>query len=616
MARIGGDFSPPSMPSVESSPPPSRVESAPRVEEAPAPASKSENDIHAMPPTDSFERTSSPSSVSSTSAAEKPETKPVGAPSSGATKSFDSDTREEIKKLAGSENAEVQRNKDESETRTRKTEDERRTRERQLTEKKGLLREEQTRYTDSTTRTQQNGTVTKEKFTSESNTNLVGLQTSSNSVERSRTRGAVDSESGQTTNTTTRTTATDQAGIEKTTESRTNTIRQGTDDKNNVARSTTTSTTSDSLGNRQNSQETKTVTTNGKTTVTQTTKTSDGSVLSTKSSGGFKDGTLRGGGQVTFNNQNSITKSISRETEIHPEQKDKGFTQQRTDPLARAQQRGDALGARVTLAEGALPGDGKYKVTFGSDGLRASGNVTDGTSYKLETKTPDIQPGQAGYQVGAYVKREGTNAQGDATLNTNGLNATVNGRYGVQYEAGVTGRAQTASVNVAGVDMNASITGTAKVSGTLGADGTGTVQVTRNPPTAILEGRGGVSAVVKAEGETTISAGPFSVKANGYVSYGGELTGGGTIGYKDGKVTLGANFGAALGLGAGGGVTMQVDVAQIGQMAKNTAVRLGDANGDGQLGMDDVQAMANSTMNTARNTVNRAASTVRSWLGW
>lgn len=48
----------------------------------------------------------------------------------------------------------------------------------------------------------------------------------------------------------------------------------------------------------------------------------------------------------------------------------------------------------------------------------------------------------------------------------------------------MTGRAQTASVNVAGVDLNASVTCTAKVTGALGADGTGTVQLTRNPPTA------------------------------------------------------------------------------------------------------------------------------------
>jgi hypothetical protein len=596
-----------------------------------------------MPPTDSFERTSSARSVSSTSPTEKTEaTRSVGAPSSRATKNFDSDTREEIKKLAGSESAEVKKNRDDSETRTRKTQNERATRERQLTQQRGLLREEQTRFTDSTTRTQENGNVNKHTVTSKSETDFLGRQTSSVARETSRTRGLVDSESGQTKTTTTRTTATDPLGIEKTTESRTNTVTQGADDKNNVARSTTTSTTTDSRGNSQSSQETKSVNTDGKTTVTRTRKTTDGSSLTTQSTGEFRDDKFTVGQQATFTNGTSVNKSISREREFQADRQDKGFTQQRNDPVKRLQTAGDvaaALGARQTVAKGEIPKDamhedawrksentfvgtrngiaGKYEVTRGLDGFKAKGNFDASAGFHAEKKTPDIEKGQAGFQGGANFKTEvAARAKGSGTINTNGVDASGNAKIGGTTELSLTGRAQSSSVNIGGVDMNAAVDASLKGSATLGAEVNGKFKATRSPPEFVAEGSMGGSAVLKAEGEGSFSAGPFSVKGNIYGSLGAEGKLGGSIGFENGKLKLSANMGAALGIGAGGGMSMEVDVAQIGQVARNTALRVGDANGDGRLGLDDARAMATNAANTARDTVNRAASTVKGWFGW
>jgi hypothetical protein len=79
----------------------------------------------------------------------------------------------------------------------------------------------------------------------------------------------------------------------------------------------------------------------------------------------------------------------------------------------------------------------------------------------------------------------------------------------------------------------------------------------------------------------------------------------GVIGYQDGKIKIGGSVGAALGLGAGGSVSVEVDVKQIGDMVKNTAVSAVDANNDGKLGLDDAKAA-----------VGKAADTVKGWFGW
>ena len=158
-------------------------------------------------------------------------------------------------------------------------------------------------------------------------------------------------------------------------------------------------------------------------------------------------------------------------------------------------------------------------------------------------------------------------------------------------EAEITARAQTQSVTFLGTELNAGVEGHAKVTAEAKAEATGTVKITRNPPTAIARGTAGASAVAKAEGEIKLSAGPFSVVGSAYASAGAEARASGVIGYEDGKFKIGGSAGAALGLGAGAGVTVEIDVRQIGQMAKNAA----DVNHDGKLDLHDATAAVSKT---------------------
>ncbi len=641
MAPVSGSTSKP----VSTPKPEPKVEAkpAPKAEpKAESPAAK--NEVHAKPPKDTFESKPAASSAKPAEKTAKAEQKPVGPPSERATKNFNSDTKKEINKLANSPKAEVTTNKDGSETRTKSSTHGGVERQSQLTEKKGLLRDEQTKYTESTTRTKQNGNVDKETYTAQSKSDMFGRTTSSTSRETSKTRGAIDSANGQTTNTKNRTTATDQFDIKKTTESKTNTVTQGADDKHNTAKTTTSSTTTDSRGNKKTTTETKTATKDDNVTRTTGTKSSEGSELTTKSTAEFKNGKYTVGEQADWTNKKSVEASKSKETQLSPSAADKGFTQQnKSSKLDKAQQAGDlaaAAGAKTTIAKGEIPKDkmvednwvkgdpntfvgtrngtaGKYEVTAGADGIKATGNIEAKKGFYAETKTNDIPKGEAGAQGSANFKAEiGASAKGDATLNANGLDASGSAKIGATVEAGVTGKAQTGSVNVAGVDLNASAEGSAKVSATVGAEATGKVKVTRNPPTAIAEGSVGASAVAKAEAEAKLSAGPFSVKANGYVSAGAEATAKGSIGYEDGKIKISGSLGAALGVGAGGGASVEVDVKQIGEMAKNTAVKVADADGDGKLSLNDAKTVANNVVDTAKNTVNAAANKVKNFFGW
>ncbi|HVG56941.1 MAG TPA: hypothetical protein VNA24_00185, partial [Hyalangium sp.] len=373
------------------------------------------------------------------------------------------------------------------------------------------------------------------------------------------------------------------------------------------------------------------------TTTSQSQQTTKGSEVTTSAE--LKDGKATAGAQLDWNNKKTTEKTTTTEKTVGQSTQDKGFTQENgSDKLSKAQKAGDiagAAGAKTTLAKGELSKDlmhennsvqgdpntfvgnrygvaGKGEVTVGADGLKAKGNIEAKAGLYAETKTGDIKEGEAGAQGSAAAKVEAAaSAKGDVTLNTNGLDANASAKVGVTAEASATGKAQTASVKVAGVDVNASVEGTAKVSATASAEATGKAKITRNPPTAIVEGSAGASAVVKAEGEVTASAGPFSVKANAYASAGAEATAKGAIGYEDGKIKISGSLGAALGVGAGGGATVEVDVKQIGEMAKNTAVKVADADGDGKLSMNDAKTVANNVAETAKNTVSNAAESVK-----
>lgn len=234
--------------------------------------------------------------------------------------------------------------------------------------------------------------------------------------------------------------------------------------------------------------------------------------------------------------------------------------------------------------------------------------------------------GSASYAAQAKAEaRAGVDAS--ATVDSNGLDARAAAGVSVGVEASVRGSAQTRSVEVAGVEVNAGVDGGAKVEATASAEAGAGVQVTRNPPTAIVEGSAGASAVAKAEADVTASAGPFSITASGYASAGAEAKADGAVGFEDGKLVLRGGLGAAVGLGLGGDVGVEVDVAQIGQMAVNTVEDLpgakqvasaveggADAVADGAKEVaSTVKDGADAIADGAKSVASNAAHTVMGW---
>jgi hypothetical protein len=597
-----------------------KAKSAPAAQK-PAPKAKAEP----KPQRDGFE------SKGTKQAAEKPKNHVA----ERNTKAFNSGARNEIQRFATSNKATATTNKDGSVTRAQTNTKGNNTRAQELTTNKGTLREAQVKYTNTSTTKVKGGTnEVKNSYTS--NSDMFGRTTSSKQREATQTRG-------DTATTKSRTENTDRWGNVKTTKGETTKVSDGDNSK-----STSSSVTTDGKGNRAVANETKTVTKDGNTTTTKTTKNSSGSETNYSSTAKYEDGKYTLGEAKDWKNQKfSTEKSFSKETERKPSSEDKGFAQKKKDDkLGNAQTAGNLLGAagvKKEITKGEVSKDkmhennsskdpntfvgnrygysGKHEVTIGADGVNASFNREAKAGLYAETKTPDIKQGEAGYQVGAKSKLEAAaSVDAKGKLDLNGLDTSVNAKVGVTAEASVNGKAQTKSVKVAGVDVNASVEGTAKVSASATAEATGKVKVTRNPPTAIAEGTVGASAVVKAEAEVKASAGPFAVKASGYASAGAEAKATGTIGYEDGKIKIGGSVGAALGVGAGGAVNVEVDVKQIGDMAKNTAVKVADANGDGKLGVDDAKAIAHkakdAAVDTAKSVVNNTKNTVKSWLGW
>ena len=261
---------------------------------------------------------------------------------------------------------------------------------------------------------------------------------------------------------------------------------------------------------------------------------------------------------------------------------------------------------------GSLLKDGKL---LGSNGISpewsgsfdetASANASVETSGQVSGKY-----GEASYDAQASIEAI-AGVKGQARLDMNGLDASINAKVGVTAEASVHGKAST-TVSLGGVPVDASVEGTAKASATISAEAVGTAKITRDPPTAVIEGEVGASAVVKVEGDVKASAGPFSVTASGYASAGAEATAKGGIGFKDGKLSIHGSAGAALGLGVGGSVDVEVDVNQLGDMAKKAA----DVNGDGKLGVDDAVAAGKAVVNEAKDVAKSAAKKVAGWFGF
>lgn len=257
------------------------------------------------------------------------------------------------------------------------------------------------------------------------------------------------------------------------------------------------------------------------------------------------------------------------------------------------------------------------EVAVGADGITARGNADIRAGlYAQGSVTHQTDAGtlsgSAGAKLEAYAQ-----ANGQAALNLNGLEARGYAGVGVEASAEVSGSYRTPPVTIGGEPITAGVSAQGRVAAEAKAEASGRVQFTGNPPTAVLEGQAGASAVVKAEGEARIDAGPFSVRAQGYVSAGAEAQANGAIGYDDGKLTLSFGAGAALGVGAGGRVQVSVDVGQIGRAATGlaregleAAGRAADVTGDNRFDMQDVRHIGNTVATEAREVVRDVGNTI------
>ncbi len=624
---------------------PTTTQSAPKAQapapkaQTQAPAPKAQAPAPKSTPTQTQQKADAFDSKSKqTGSTKKADSKPVGPPPERLTQNFSTSGRNQIKKLAESAQAKVTTNKDGSETRTLagKTNNGKSKTEAELTTSKGMLRESQTKYSKSTTTQTATGSE-KKTYTATAQSNKLGLTNTSQTTETSQTRGEA-TKRGEFTTTEGRTQTQDQLGLKKEAKTDAMSFKKGTDDKHHTTLNQKGTVTTDQFGNRSTTYESSNTKVDDKVTVTKGNKKTTGTELNTATTAKYEDGKYNVGAQADWKKGSSSERSYNKEIERKPSTEDKGFTQKaKSDKLGRAQQAGDlaeAAGAKKTLSKGEIDkskmvennrvkGDpntfvgtrhgyaGKHEVTIGAGGLKASGNIEAKAGLYAEKKSADIDPTKGGAQWSAQAKLEAkASAEGKATINANGLDASGSAKIGVSAEASASGKVQSKSVKVAGEDLSVGAEGTVKVSAQATAEVNAKAKITRNPPTAILEGSAGASAVVKAEAEGKVSAGPFAIKGNIYGSAGAEATAKGSIGYENGKIKISGSLGAAVGLGAGGGVGVEVDVRQIGNMAKNTAKpvidkakKVADVNGDGKLDANDATAAVTNVRNTVNNAV-------------
>lgn len=474
------------------------------------------------------------------------------------------------------------------------------------------------------TKTEQTLTTTRNKFTGETRLNFEETKTTGHRETKTKLTGARDIlgrttstqshetaiQKGDVTRKDSRSTAVDAYGNKKITTGAETAVKKG-----HITTSDATSTTRGAFNTKQTVVEHKTAVLSkgnleameegqgkkGQVLTTTTHKSTTGTDFALSSSKEFKDGTFTLKDSAAYK-KNSFNKEVGKEKqyEIKDAKADTGFTQKnQSSKLDKAQTAGDLLGAaglKKTLLEGkkfdttgkpesfAKPNSefvgsrvgvrGEGKLTVGANGVEGNFKREAVAGLYAEKSHEAVgKYGTAGYQAQAKIEAKASfDAKGK--LNANGLDVSVGAKVGVSAEASIKGTLQSKPVKFAGVDLTAGVEGNARVSAEASAEATGKATITRNPPTAILEGKAGASAVVKAEADVKVSAGPFAVKASGYASAGAEATASGVIGYSDGKLKLGGSLGAALGVGLGGSVAVEVDVKQIGTMARNTAVNV------------------------------------------
>lgn len=440
---------------------------------------------------------------------------------------------------------------------------------------------------------------------------------------------------GNTTTTNGRTTATDFLGNKSVTKSSATAVVDG-----NTTTTNGTSTTTGAFNTSQTTDEKKVSVKRSETsTSSRTDKTTTGSEFKASSGTELKNGKFTVTNSADWKSGSSREVGAQRDWKLKEPSGDDGF--KGPDKLARGQKAGDLVsemfGDRVKVevkgqkidtdnfkeledfkfvgTKAGITGDSGLSLSPSGAEAKFSRAATAG-AYAQSSGKVEGDHGTASYKAEAKVEAKAS-FDASAKLNANGLDAKVGAKVGVSAEASVNGKLETKPVKFAGVDLTAGVEGNAKVSAELSAEATGTAKITRDPPTALLEGKAGASAVAKAEADVKVSAGPFAVKASGYASAGAEATASGVIGYEDGKLKLGGSLGAALGVGLGGSVNVEVDVKQIGDMAVNTAKAAGkaahdaaDVDGDGKLTLKDVSAAKQAVVKNVSNAASSAAKTV------
>lgn len=513
---------------------------------------------------------------------------------------------------------------------------------RSLTEKKGKLLERSSEYTRSSTRGKTQSEAT---FTDAAD--MLGRRSQRETHESVDARGDVTS----------RLDTHDVFGID-----RSQTDRQTVRINGNSTVSSNTSASRDSLGNARSSSDVTTVTVDGKTTTTSNRQQASGSDLQTRSATTYEGGTFRIADGADYSRGSSWGRSTMRETEADASRYTNAFD--KASPIFGKIWK--ALGLEAH-GESTVPADQMHTTSLYSSehgSVQTNLGISGGQSYDVDgdgirgsfsrQATAGIRADYSNSVEGEYGRASiDAHASAEATayvdangsITANGLDAQVRAGVKVSVEAEATARAETNSISIGGVPMNASAELHARAVAEAKAEVTGQATITRDPPTAILQGTAGASAVVRADADITLSAGPFSFTGDAYVSAGAEATASGIIGYQDGHLKIGGSLGAALGVGAGVGGTLDINVGQIADAAKGladldgdgqlgfgdlvagaeglfhlgeSALHLGenlgkaathalDVNGDGKLGLDDATAAARSTLNLARSAVTHAA---------
>ncbi len=259
---------------------------------------------------------------------------------------------------------------------------------------------------------------------------------------------------------------------------------------------TTASRTSskDSRGNAATASDVTRVTDDGKSVVTRNEKHANGSELTTRSSTTYEDGKFTLSDGADWQKNKSVDKSFLRETAADS----KAVTDKADKVTSVVGKIFKALGleqewksevpadrmTEKTLVQGdhgsvssRVGISGSQRLAINADGVQGSFNrEAKAGIYAEASDHVSGRYGEAGYAAHAQAEAKASvDAQGK--IDSNGLDATVTLRAGVSAEAEITGRAQSQSVTLGGVEMNVAAEGRAKVSAEAVAEATGTVKV-------------------------------------------------------------------------------------------------------------------------------------------